>query len=360
MKGFVAPFFLLGLISLGNSLSENDPCTNPAGKSGRCIFFRNCESIMRIYSKSVITPGDSTFVEQSRCGMRADDKPLVCCAGISSRSDTTSTSTLPRPPYCGASIGDRIVGGQPTLLDEYPWTALIEYRKSNGRTGFHCGATLINSRYVVTAAHCIQAIPRTWKVIGVRLGEWDLNQPVDCVDGDCSDAPLDMAVEKIIVHEDYDPQSKAQYNDIALIRFTRDVTMTAFIFPVCLPIDSAQRSRNVSGTKGVAVGWGRTENNIASNLKLKVELEFKDLNSCLPSYRPSGVVLKDTQMCAGGLKGKDTCSGDSGGPLLKQLTSNHYLYGIVSFGPNKCGIKGVPGVYTSVAKYIDWIESNIE
>lgn len=92
------PLFLLGLATLGNSLSmsvktsvnltdfstdyfsptgENDPCTNPAGKSGRCIFFRSCESIMSIYGRQVVTPEESTFVDQSRCGKRADGKPLV-------------------------------------------------------------------------------------------------------------------------------------------------------------------------------------------------------------------------------------------------------------------------------------------
>ncbi|XP_065073631.1 CLIP domain-containing serine protease B4-like [Ochlerotatus camptorhynchus] len=360
IKGLLMPFVLLGLTSLGYALSENDPCTNPAGKLGRCIFFRECEPILNIYRKTIVTPEESIFIDKSRCGKRTDGKPLVCCTGDSGRKQTTSTSLLPKTPFCGASLGERIHGGQPTLLDEYPWTALIEYRKPNGRTGFHCGASLINSRYVVTAAHCIQAIPRSWTVAGVRLGEWDLDQERDCLDGDCADAPLNMSIDKIIVHEDYDPQSKAQYNDIALIRFTRDVIMTSFISPICLPIDNAQRSRNIVGTKGMAAGWGRTENATTSHLKLKVELEFKELKSCSNTYKPSGVILRDTQMCAGGVRGKDTCSGDSGGPLMKQITANNYLYGIVSFGPNKCGTKGVPGVYTNVAKYIDWIESKLE
>ena len=54
----------------------------------------------------------------------------------------------------------------------------------------------------------------------------------------------------------------------------------------------------------------------------------------------------------------DACGGDSGGPLL-YLNSyyNWMVAGIVSFGPSACG-KAVPGVYTKVANYLDWIEKN--
>ena len=47
-------------------------------------------------------------------------------------------------------------------------------------------------------------------------------------------------------------------------------------------------------------------------------------------------------MCAGGTKGKDSCSGDSGGPLMAIDETNpfkpyYYLAGLVSFGPIECG-----------------------
>ena len=43
--------------------------------------------------------------------------------------------------------------------------------------------------------------------------------------------------------------------------------------------------------------------------------------------------------------GKDSCSGDSGGPLIARngIAEAMYLKGIVSFGTKKCG-KGFPGV----------------
>ncbi|XP_062563418.1 CLIP domain-containing serine protease B4-like [Armigeres subalbatus] len=350
-------FILLGLAFSGYSLDENDDCINPAGQSGRCINFRNCKSVMEIYSKAVVSPDESQFIEESRCGLSTEKGTLVCCV------DSSIKSTLPKPPDCGADMSNRIFGGQKTALDEFPWTALINYRFANGSTAFHCGASLINSRYVVTAAHCVEDHTSALKVVGVRLGEWDLDQQIDCDEDDedtCANAPQDMDIEKIVVHEDYDPADTSSHNDIALIRFTEDVQMSAFVSPVCLPMDGALRTLNIVGSRGYAAGWGRTETNKRSSIKLKVQLEVTDPRTCANVYRPTGITLRDTQICAGGVRGQDTCSGDSGGPLSKLNQASYYLYGIVSFGSSKCGVKGMPGIYTAVSKYIEWIERNLE
>lgn len=51
--------------------------------------------------------------------------------------------------------------------------------------------------------------------------------------------------------------------------------------------------------------------------------------------------------------------GDSGGPLLKQLPSGRWItIGIVSWGIS-CGQRDLPGVYTRVESYMNWIAGHI-
>lgn len=80
---------------------------------------------------------------------------------------------------------------------------------------------------------------------------------------------------------------------------------------------------------------------------------------CAAIYNKS-VPVTEKQLCAGGVEGKDSCSGDSGGPLqfVGQPTSgglSYIQYGLVSFGPRQCGTNGRPGVYTKVGHYMEWI-----
>ena len=68
----------------------------------------------------------------------------------------------------------------------------------------------------------------------------------------------------------------------------------------------------------------------------------------------------EKQICAGGEKGKDSCNGDSGGPLMARESdiSPWQIVGIVSFGTSRCA-QGAPAVYTRVTNYMDWILDNL-
>ena len=60
------------------------------------------------------------------------------------------------------------------------------------------------------------------------------------------------------------------------------------------------------------------------------------------------------------ISGVDSCGGDSGGPLVYRAIADdpYYQVGIVSYGTKICG-QGVPGVYTRVTSFLDWIQSKL-
>lgn len=96
-------------------------------------------------------------------------------------------------------------------------------------------------------------------VKGVRLGEWDQTTNPDCEDTNCADEVVDVPIVERIPHEQYVPTSRAQENDIALLRMARSVSFTDWIRPICLPVYESNRNinyENVDAALTVA-GWGR-------------------------------------------------------------------------------------------------------
>lgn len=67
-----------------------------------------------------------------------------------------------------------------------------------------------------------------------------------------------------------------------------------------------------------------------------------------------------TQICAGGVQGKDTCKGDSGGPLSLLSSDGRWTaIGVTSYGylvPD-CGYAA--SGFTRVSGFISWIQQTI-
>lgn len=79
--------------------------------------------------------------------------------------------------------------------------------------------------------------------------------------------------------------------------------------------------------------------------------------TCRAAYRRH--LITDNMFCAGYRDGRsDTCSGDSGGPLLCQMRGRWTVVGVTSFGDG-CGRRGKYGIYASVANHVPWMMSVI-
>lgn len=356
-------------------------CTTPDRSSGVCQPIHSCKPIVDYITaaKKPLSHADRGLLLSYQCGFEKNTVKVCCPEKPIRGGDTGSPDTLDAISRhkniklipidnCGPyQSDDKILNGNITALFEFPWMALLRYNDNGRDAGFKCGGTLINKRYILTAAHCITNL-KTKTLTTVRLGEYDIKMDKDCethFEGDtlCADPVQDFTVDEIIPHSKY--SIKTFENDIGLLRLNRDANISVdSVKPVCLPIAPAVRNTDLK--KVIVTGWGRTENSFQSNVLLKVDLPIMAPQECQQRYSqpPIMATITDKQICAGGVNEKDSCGGDSGGPLQFVTQYNmevrYVQYGIVSFGPNPCSTRGLPGVYTKITKYLDWILDNIK
>jgi len=233
-----------------------------------------------------------------------------------------------------------IVNGRVTLPHSYPYMAAI-YLSSKP----FCGGTLVSRRHVLTAAHCVAGLSSSQGIrLRVRLGEHDLRS-------NSESGVVERRVARIYSHSNF-KKSPHFWNDIAILKLDRSVDYSSSIQPVCLDWSQA----DLSGLPATTIGWGRTsDGGPQSRLLREVEVQIWTQSSCKATYR-SVATVRDEMVCAS-RPGKDSCTGDSGGPLLMcGQGKGCQQVGVASWGIG-CAVSKYPGVYTRVAKYYQWIQN---
>ncbi|XP_046677526.1 trypsin-1-like [Homalodisca vitripennis] len=244
----------------------------------------------------------------------------------------------------------RIVGGENAFQGEFPW--LVSVKRGRGHL---CGGTIVNSRWVLTAAHCLCSGSEVMKANSLRVavGAHDLRRGQD----------LDLTVSQMTLHPRY--SCDRYHDDIALLQLESPLDWSPGVMPACFPKGTTPPP-SFSDLEAVVAGWGWTDENYSkgfrSDVLRKVKLSVVDNQKCRDWYRSQGKKLKilDTQMCAGvETGGKDACQADSGGPLMVGEGKDVQVVGVVSAGIG-CARPRLPGLYTRISHFLDWITETIK
>ncbi|XP_016066898.1 PREDICTED: testisin-like [Miniopterus natalensis] len=247
---------------------------------------------------------------------------------------------------CGRrAIGTRVVGGKDAELGRWPWQGSLRIWGSHS-----CGASLLNRRWVLTAAHCFESStdPFVWTVQFGELSSepaiWNLQAYRNR-----------YQVERIVMSPRY---LGAVSNDIAMLRLTSSVTYTKYIQPICVLTSSAEFQNR---TDCWVTGWGEIKEgeDLPSPYTLQ-EVQVGVINTTMCNYLYSQPYFSHNiwgdMICAGFAQGgKDACFGDSGGPLACEKKGLWYQVGVVSWGVG-CGRPNRPGVYTNVSMHFKWMQ----
>ncbi|XP_046486980.1 uncharacterized protein [Neodiprion pinetum] len=260
---------------------------------------------------------------------------------------------------CGMRSNDYNAGAQradgpgATLFGEFPWMVALLVRQTKNPLLFQCGGSLLSTRAVLTAAHCVagQEVGR----LVVRVGEWDTRS---------NNEPLpyqEAGVQTILKHPQF--YSGGLYHDVAVLILTSEVNYQTNVRPICLP---QQGMAITPGVRCYATGWGRNSFGVEGQYQAvlrQVDLPIVERSDCQNRLRSTRLgqyfQLHGSFMCAGGEPSKDTCTGDGGGPLVCPTSTGRYFQvGVVSWGIG-CGSSTTPAVYASVPQHRQWIDQQL-
>jgi len=245
-----------------------------------------------------------------------------------------------------AKILLRIIGGNIVTEKKYPWIGSLMYKD---RREHFCGSSLIADGWLVTAAHCVKS--QSYSNTRAFLNILDKNEN--------NEGEIEIFIDEIIPHEQYN--GSTYVNDIALLKLTEtsknkikdlNVEKVKLISTEQIGVlDKAEAPVTVAG-------WGKTDEYAPeydySPILLEADLQIRGQEDCISDYSINNIF--DSSICAyDPTWWKDSCTGDSGGPLFAKNDQEEILIGIVSWAEG-CAQPGFPGVYARVSSFLNWIE----
>ncbi|ETV70199.1 hypothetical protein H257_14230 [Aphanomyces astaci] len=233
---------------------------------------------------------------------------------------------VPAKVACGDKAPDdgfEILGGREAKFGKYRYVVGLKASPVNET---ECGGSLIAPNVVLTAAHCLDDHP-PYVVVGTHY-----------LTG-FADGELATVTEEIKHPNDI---------DVGIVILDRNITT---IHPVAVSFEFVE-----ADVLTWVRGWGYVTSRYSGpKSQVLKELNVTTWSNTAASDALFPIPVTDTMLGAGGVKGEDACTGDSGGPLTIEENDTVRLVGVSIWGRG-CGRRGKPGVYARVSSVRDFIE----
>jgi Trypsin/Domain of unknown function (DUF4384) len=267
------------------------------------------------------------------------------------------------PDYAGGEPRTRVVHGVQADKGQWPSAVSLNILKEGGRAASLCAGTVIDSRWILTAAHCVFDRHRG----GVR----SLRAVTAFAKSNLPRQGEVRRVKSVVAHPDFAAMQRTGKPSLGLIN---DIALLELETPTTAPrqklLAEAGRSAGLAaGTMATVIGWGvakprrpdeQSDSKQVSKALLRADVAVADRSACDAFLAFPGSVSTDPVFCAGDSKGgPDACNGDSGGPIFVAGHAGEPLQaGVVSWGDG-CAHPGTYGAYASVAHFEAWVRKHV-